>query len=199
MGNQVTKYTIRSVKFKEAGQRTLSGRKLWFDEQFGRLNTDEKGIFLGTFEAEERILVIYNDGHYEITDQELTQKIDPEKVLLIEKFNPDKIITAVYLDQEKLQYNIKRFKVETTTLHNRFYFIKEGEGNRLETVSTDAEPILIVQTGRGSQIRKGKIKVTKMVEVMGWKAVGAKLVDYSKSVEMEWEVKKGSQPQQELF
>jgi len=69
----------------------------------------------------------------------------------------------------------------------------------LETVSTDAEPILIVQTGRGSQIRKGKIKVTKMVEVMGWKAVGAKLVDYSKSVEMEWEVKKGSQPQQELF
>jgi len=25
------------------------------------------------------------------------------------------------------------------------------------------------------------------VEVMGWKAVGAKLADYNKSVEMEWE------------
>jgi len=199
MGNQVTKYPIRSVKFKEAGQRTLSGRKLWFDEQFGRLNTDEKGIFLGSFESQERILVIYSGGYYEITDLELTQKIDPEKVLLIEKFNPEKIISAVYLDQEKLQYNVKRFKIETTTIHNKFFFIKEGEGNRLETVSTDEEPILIVQTGRGSQVRKGKIKIAKLVEVMGWKAVGAKLVDYSKSVEMEWEVKKGSQSQQELF
>jgi topoisomerase-4 subunit A len=43
MGNQVTKYPIKSVKLKEAGRSTLSGRKLWFDTQFGRLNTEEKG------------------------------------------------------------------------------------------------------------------------------------------------------------
>jgi len=199
MGNQVTKYGIRSVKFKEAGQRTLSGKKLWFDDQFGRLNAEEKGIYLGSFEDEDRILVIYNDGYYEITDQELTQKIDPNKVLLIEKFNPEKIISAVYLDQEKLQFNIKRFKIETTTLHNKFFFIKEGDGNRLETVSTDAEPILVMQSGRGSQIRKAKIKVVKLVEVMGWKAVGAKLADYGKTVEMEWEQKKDKSGQAELF
>jgi topoisomerase-4 subunit A len=47
--------------------------------------------------------------------------------LLIEKYDPDKTITAVYLDNEKLQYNIKRFKIETTTLHNKFLFIKEGQ------------------------------------------------------------------------
>jgi topoisomerase-4 subunit A len=35
-----------------------------------------------------------------------------------------------------------------------------------------------------------------MVEVMGWKAVGAKLVDFSKSIEMEWEVKSDAQQQQ---
>ena len=45
-------------------------------------------------------------------------------LLLIEKFDPEKIITAVYLDNEKLQYNVKRFKIETTTLNNKFYFIK---------------------------------------------------------------------------
>ena len=199
IGNQVTKYPIKTVKFKEAGKATLSGRKFWFDDQFGRLNTEEKGQFLGSFESEDRLLVIYDDGNYEITDTELTQRFDSEKIKLIEKFNPEKIITAVYLDKEKLQYNIKRFKIETTTLRSKFLFIKEGDGNELREVTTDAEPILIVQSGRGAQVRRAKFKVVKMAEVMGWKAVGTKLVDYTKSVDMEWEKKKGSDNQPELF
>jgi topoisomerase-4 subunit A len=198
MGNQVTKYAIKSVKFKEAGKATLSGRNLWFDDKFGRLSAEEKGIYLGSFEPDDRILIVYNDGNYEITDQEMTQRLDAENILLIEKFDPEKIVTAVYLDDEKKQFNVKRFKIETTTLHNKFFFIKEGEGNRLEAVSTDIEPVLAVQQGRGSQVRKAKFKLEKVVEVMGWKAVGAKLVDYSKSVEMEWVGKKES-PQQQLF
>ena len=153
----------------------------------------------GAFESEDKILVIYNDGYYEITDQELTQKIDTEKVLLIEKFNPEKIISAIYLDKKNLQYNVKRFKIETTTLKNKFFFIKEGEGNYLEAVSTDDEPILAVQTGRGAQMRKAKFKIAKTVEVMGWKTVGNKLLDYNKSVEMEWDKPKGSNKQPELF
>jgi len=196
MGNQVTKYLIKSVRFKEAGRSTLAGRKLWFDDKFGRLNTEEKGTLLGTFE-DEKILVIYSDGYYEITDTEQTQRFEAEKILLIEKFDPGKIVTAVYLDNEKLQYNVKRFKIETTTLHNKFYFIKEG--TTLEAVSTEEEPILVVQTGRGSQIRKAKFKIAKMVEIMGWKAVGAKLMDYSKSIEMEWEKKETESSQGELF
>jgi topoisomerase-4 subunit A len=199
MGNQVTKYPIKSVRFKEAGKATLSGRKLWFDDKFGRLNADEKGALLGSFEADDRILVIYNDGNYEITDQEMTQRFDAENILLIEKFDPEKIISAVYLDKKNLQYNVKRFKVETTTLKNKFFFIKEGEGNYVEAVSTDAEPVLAVQSGRGAQIRKAKIKIIKTTEVMGWKTVGSKLMDYNKSVEMEWEKKKGGDKQPELF
>jgi topoisomerase-4 subunit A len=200
MGNTVTKYPIKSdgVKLKEAGVATIAGRKLWYDDQFGRLNEDEKGMALGTFNDEDRILVIYNDGNYEITDQELTQKLDAEKVLLIEKFDPEKIISAVYLDNEKKQYIVKRFKIETTTLHNKFSFIKEGEGNYVEAVTTDAEPILAMQSGRGAQVRKAKIKIEKVAEVTGWKTVGSKLVDYNKTIEMEWVKKKDSQ-QPELF
>jgi topoisomerase-4 subunit A len=198
MGNQVTKYSIRSVKFKEAGKATLSGRRLWFDEKFGRLSAEEKGLDLGSFEPDDKILVIYSDGNYEITDQEMTQKIDPEKVLSIGKFYPEKIITAVYVDAEKKQYIVKRFRIETTTLKTKFLFIKEGEGNYVEAVTTDEEPVLAVQQGRGAQVRKAKFKITKMVEIMGWKAVGAKLVDYSKSVEMEW-VKSKTPSQSELF
>ncbi|MEI9908452.1 MAG: hypothetical protein WDO71_01530 [Bacteroidota bacterium] len=198
-GNQVTKYTIKSVKFKEAGKATLSGRKLWFDDKFGRLNADEKGSLLGSFEADDRILIVYKDGNYEITDQEMTQRLDAENILLIEKFNPEKTISAVYLDKKNLQYNVKRFKIETTTLKNKFFFIKEGDGNYVEAVSTDDEPILAVQSGRGDQVRKAKFKIAKVSEVMGWKTVGTKLVDYSKSVEMEWVKSKTDNQQAELF
>ena len=187
IGNQVTKYPIKSVKFKEAGRSTLDAKKLWFDNKFGRLNADEKGEYLGKFDAEDRLLVIYNDGNYEIIDQELTQRFDVDKILLLEKYMESKVITAVYLDNEKLQFNIKRFKIETTTLNNKFFFIKEGKENRLEAVTTDDAPVLKVHTGRGAQAHQTKFKVASMVEVMGWKAVGAKLVDFSKSVEMEWE------------
>jgi len=200
IGNQVTKYPIKSVKFKEAGRSTLDAKKLWFDNIYGRLNVEEKGEYLGKFEAEDRILVIFSDGFYEIIDQELSQRFDVEKILLIEKFDPEKVITAVYLDHEKLQFNIKRFRIETSTLHNKFFFIKEGKENRLEAVTTEATPILKVQSGRGQQIQKASFKVDKLVEVMGWKAVGAKLVDYNKSVEMEWEVRQPKNDQQgELF
>src|SRR5258706_6559688 len=52
-GITVTKYPIKAdgVKLKEAGKSTISGRKLWFDDKFGRLNADEKGIPLDSFEA----------------------------------------------------------------------------------------------------------------------------------------------------
>ena len=199
MGNQVTKYPVKSVKFKEKGKATLSGKKMWFDDKFGRLNTEEKGQYLGQFEADDRLLVIYKDGHYEITDQELTQRFDPENVLMIEQFQAERIITAVYLDSDKHQFNVKRFKIETTTLKNKFFFIKEGEGNYVEAVTTDEEPVLAMQSGRGTQIRKAKIKLSKVAEIMGWKAVGAKLTDYSKSIEMEWVREKPGNAQAELF
>ena len=185
-GNTVTRYPIKSVKLKEAGVSTIAGKKLWYDDQFGRLNTDEKCAFLGMFDSEDRILVVYNDGNYEVTDQETTQKIEPEKVILIEKFDPEKIVTAIYADMKTKQFMAKRFRIETTTLKTKFLFIKEGEGNYVEAVTTGVEPVLAMQQGRGAQIRKGKLKITKIAEVTGYRTVGTKIADYSKSSEMEW-------------
>lgn len=199
MGNQVTKYPIKNVKFKEAGRSTIAGKKMWYDDQFGRLTVEEKGTYLGVFEADDKILVMYSDGNYEVTDQELTQKIDAEKVIFIEKFNPEKVVTAVYADMDKKQFMVKRFKIETTTLKSKFLFIKEGEGNYVETVTTSEEPVLAMQQGRGAQVRKGKIKINKITEVTGWRTVGAKLADYSKSTEMEWVKSKEEDNQPELF
>lgn len=56
LGNQVTKYPIRSVKFKEAGKTRIStAKQLWFDDKFGRLNTESKGILIGSFAPEEKL------------------------------------------------------------------------------------------------------------------------------------------------
>jgi topoisomerase IV subunit A len=199
IGNQVTKYPIKSVKFKEKGRSTLEGRKLWFDDQFGRLNVEGKGKLLGNFEGDDKIMVLYEDGQYEITDQEITQRFDADKVILIEKFMPEKIITAVYLDNDKQQFNIKRFKIETTTVNTKFMFIKEGEGNQLYAATTNVEPVLAVQTGKGSQVKNSKFKINQMVEVMGWRAIGTKLMDFNKTTEMTWHQPENTNGQQDLF
>ena len=199
-GNTVTKYPVKTVRFKEAGRSTLAGRKLWFDDQFGRLNIDEKGTYLGSFEGDDKIVVMYNDGQYEITDTELTQRFDSDKIILIERFDARRVFTAVYLDHSKQQYNVKRFRIETTTLKSKYLFIKEGDGNMLEAVTSIEEPVLSVKTGTGINATRSKFKIADMVELMGWRAIGAKLMNYSKTVEMEWEeLPKEENPQPELF
>ncbi len=199
VGNQATKYPIKIVRVLEKGKSTLDKRRLWFDNTFGRLNIEENGILLGNFDGDDKILVIYKDGNYELIGQEITQRFDVDNIALIEKYDPEKIITAVYLDNEKLQYNVKRFKIETNTLNTKFFFIKEGEGNRLLKVTTQPEPLLAMQTGRGSQVRKAKIKLNKVVDVMGWRAIGNKLTDYSKSDQMDLINPENPSVQQDLF
>lgn len=199
IGNQVTKYPVKSIKLAEKGSSTLEKRKLWLDTRYGRLNEERNGIFLGNFDGDDKLLVIYKDGNYEVTGQELTQRFEPGEIESVEKFDPEKIITAVYLDAEKLQYNVKRFHIETTTLNSKFLFIKEGRGNKLMAVATREEPVLAMQTGKGTQIRKARIKLYKVVEVMGWRAIGAKLADYTKSDKMEWSEPSDKPTQGDLF
>ena len=198
IGNQVTKYPVKNVKFKEAGRSTLSGRKLWFDDAVGRLNTDGKGTLLGSFEAEDRIVVFHHDGTYELRDSELNQRFDTDQIVSIGKFDPARVFTAVYLDNEKQQFNVKRFRIETTTLNSRFSVIKEGKGNHLEAVTSTDSPVVSIKSGRGAQARVQKVRLSDFVEVTGWRAVGSKLADYTKSTEIEW-LHMPENPQQELF
>jgi topoisomerase IV subunit A len=199
MGNTVTKYPIKTVRFKEAGKSTLDAKKLWYDDKFGRLNVEEKGHYLGKFEAEDRLIIFYKDGNYEMIDQELTQRFEMDKILAIQKFGEDKIYSAVYFDGDKNQYNVKRFKIETTTLNSKYFFIKEGKNNSLTAISSDELPLLNVKTGKGQQVNNVKFKVDKLVEVMGWKAIGTKLMDFNKNIEMEFVQPKEETAQQNLF
>ncbi|WP_118950648.1 DNA gyrase/topoisomerase IV subunit A [Taibaiella helva] len=177
-GNQVTKYPVRQIKFKEQGRSTLSAPRIWYDAQVGRLNTDGYGKLLGSFEQDDRILVFYKDGHYELTDFDLGNRYEVSQVLRIEKFNPEKVITAVYFDADKAQYSVKRFHIETQTLKSKFLFIKEGPKNKLELVTTDPHPIVTLRLGKKkADAREEMVDLTEKVNVSGWKAVGNKLSD----------------------
>lgn len=177
-GNRVTKYPVRQIKFKEAGKTTLAAPEIWYDDQVGRLNIDGYGRLLGRFNQDDRILVCYKNGTYELTDFDLSNRYDAEDVALIEKFNPDKIITAVYYDADKMQYSVKRFHIETQTLKNRFLFIKEGNKHKLTLVTTQQQPLVQLKTGKKkTELKEEEVDLTEKVGVSGWKALGNKLCD----------------------
>lgn len=176
IGNQITKYPIRNVRFKEAGITTLSAIKIWYDDTVGRLNTEERGTYVGSFENDDYIIAFYNDGSYELTTYELTNRYASEELVLIEKYDQDKIVTAVYYDAAKKQFNVKRFHIETQTLNQRFVFIKEGKKNYLELVTTDQHPVVTYSIGKKkSEAEEWEEDLTQLADVTGWKAVGNKL------------------------
>ena len=144
----------------------------------GRLNTEEKGIYLGSFAEDDKIITMYNDGSYTLNNTELTNRFDNEHVIMIEKFKPNAIFTAVYFDYDKQQFTVKRFKIETLTLNTKFQFIKEGEGNYLEWITSVSNPIVKLKKGKKKFLpSEEEVNLETFADVTGWKAIGTKLCD----------------------
>jgi len=175
-GNQLTKYPIHKVTLKEKGKSTLSGIKIWYDDEVGRLNIDGKGKCLGNFEGDDKIFVVYQNGTYELTTFELTNRYESKQTVIIEKFDPTAVISCLYFDAEQKNYNIKRFKIETQTLNTSFLFIKEGDGNKLLLATTHPHPKVQLKVGKKkSDAVMYTTDITLMCEVKGWKTVGTKI------------------------
>ncbi|MBA4852516.1 DNA gyrase/topoisomerase IV subunit A [Emticicia sp. BO119] len=180
MGNLITKFPIRKVVLKSAGKSTLGGVDIWFDAVIGKLNRDEHGLYLGNFDSEDRILVLYKDGQYELTNFELTNRYEPREISKVVKLSPDRIISCLYYEGEHKIYYIKRFKIETTTIDKKFLFITDTKNSRLLAVSTDKYPRISLKTKaeKKAPVETQAINVDEFVEVRGWKAIGQKLNVY---------------------
>jgi len=177
-GNILTKYPIRKIELKEQGESTLGGIDIWYDDITGKLNTDKRGKKLGTFEGEDQLLAIYKDGSYELTNYELTNKYEPETTVLLEKFDPEKVISAVYYDGNNKHHYVKRFNIETSTPDKRFTFITEARSSRLEVATTDPTPQVVVKVGlKGNKTEEKYFDLDMVVDVKGWKAMGNKLTN----------------------
>jgi len=176
-GNTITKYPVRRVDFKEAKGSTLSGLDLWFDEASGRLNKDKRGKYVGKFDGDDQIIAITKSGTYKITNYDITNRYEPEKTILVEKFHPKKVISAIYVDGESKQHFVKRFLIETNTMDKEFGFISEGIGSRLEFVTTSETPEVEVEVvkGKGKEKETETINLEDLIDVKGWKALGNRL------------------------
>ncbi len=176
-GNVISKYAISKVTRKELGESTIGGRDIWIDKTVGRLNTEERGDYLGSFDTDDQILCIYKDGSYDLTEADLVNHYNVEEIEIIEKFNPEGVISALYLDGKLKKYFIKRFQVETKTTGEQFVFISEESGSKLLKVSTAKYPILNFEynTKAGGDKKSDEIDMVDFIDVKGWKAMGNRL------------------------
>ncbi|MBR9997969.1 MAG: DNA gyrase/topoisomerase IV subunit A, partial [Cyclobacteriaceae bacterium] len=108
-GNTLTRYPVRKIQLKSEGVSTLGGLNIWYDSTIGRLNRDERGEFLGNFKPDDHLLVIYSEGAYRQIPFDISQRFEPDHVCCIEKFDPQKIISAVYFHGGNKSHYIKRF------------------------------------------------------------------------------------------
>jgi topoisomerase IV subunit A len=175
-GNILTRYSVRKVQMTTAGVSTLGGINIWYDEVVGRLNLDGRGKFLGNFNGDDKIAVVYKDGSYEITSFELTNRYEANQIFDIVKLKPETIISAIHLDGDSKNYFVKRFKLETTTVGKKFSFISESPGSKLVLASMAAEPEVQIEQGRG---KSETIQLHEFIDIKGWKALGNKL-NYAK-------------------
>jgi topoisomerase-4 subunit A len=200
-GNILTKHPINKIVLKEEGVSTLAARKIWFDESVKRLNTDGRGELLGKFKGDDKILQITQSGHYKLTSFDLSTKFE-EDFIILEKWIPEKPVTAIYWDGEKEQFNVKRFQVEDTD--RKTLFITEHPDSYLELATTDWRPqINIAYDQRSASREDEQVILDEFIAVKGLKAMGNRLTPHKvKTIDLldslPYEEEEESEPEIEL-
>jgi len=174
-GNILTKYPVRKIQLKMEGVSTLGGLDIFYDPSIGRLNTDQRGKKIGNFLGEDRIVVFYKNGDYELTTFELTNRYEAGNVLLIEKFDPEKVFSAIYYDGGSKTFFVKRFLIETTTINKKFNIISDHKQSYLKLVSSEKQPQVKVLLQKGKEQEEQEYDLDMLIDVKGWKAIGNKL------------------------
>ncbi|WP_373524046.1 DNA gyrase/topoisomerase IV subunit A [Aquiflexum sp.] len=174
-GNILTKYPVRKIQLKMEGVSTLGGLDIFYDPSIGRLNTDQRGKKIGNFLGEDRIVVFYKNGDYELTTFELTNRYESGNVLLIEKFDPEKILSAIYYDGAGKTFFVKRFLIETTSVNKKFNIISDHKQSYLKLVSTEKQPQVKALLQKGKDQEEQEYDLDMLIDVKGWKAIGNKL------------------------
>ena len=197
MGNILTKHAVQKISLKEKGLSTLGGRKIWFDDSVFRLNVDGRGIFLGEFIADDKILVITKNGYFRHTGFDLSNHFE-DNILVIEKFRPGKVYSSVYWDAEQKFYYLKRFMIEES--EKPLCFINEHPESKLVSITEVEYPRFEIHFGGKHKNREAEIiEVAEFIGIKSYKAKGKRLTSFTVDniTELEPVVKKESAPNEE--
>ena len=176
-GNILTKYPVNRIGLKSHGHSTLGGRKVWFDPDVKRLNYDEHGRLLGEFYDEDQILVVLDNGDYYFTNFDVNNHYE-DNISRIEKFQSDKIWTAVLYDADNQGYPyVKRFLFEASKRKQNF--LGENPSSQLILLTDQVYPRILVTYGGADAFRgTEEIDAEQFIAVKGFKAKGKRLTTF---------------------
>ena len=177
-GNLLTKYQVTRIGLKSHGHSTLGGRKVWFDPDVNRLNYDEHGQMLGEFYDDDQILVILSNGDYYLSNFDLANHYE-SNILRIEKYDADKIWTAVLYDADNQGYPyLKRFQMDASKKKQNW--LSDNPSSQLLLLTDTPYPRLQVTYGGADAFRGSEeIDAEQFITVKGYKAKGKRLTTYA--------------------
>lgn len=178
-GNIVTRNEVYRFTLKEKGGSTLGGLNVWFDPDVLRLNTNGCGTLLGEFFNDDLVLVILNNGEFYTTNFDVTNHYE-DNILRIEKFDPEKVWTAILFDADQGYTYIKRFTFEPSPRKQRY--LTENPESRLILLSDKPGARFEVTFSEGDSFREPlEVVAQDFIGVKSFKAKGKRLTTFSYS------------------
>ena len=176
-GNLVTKNAIQKITLKNKGVSTISGKDIWFDADVQRLNEDGRGIHLGQFSGEDKILAIFKNGTFYTTSYDLSNRYQGD-LLSIEKLDTGRTYTALYWDGAAKAFYVKRFSFPVSD-NTPLSFIADSKGSYLVAISDDARPVIeLTFGGKFAHRQPETIDAEEFIGKKGFAAKGKKCSAY---------------------
>ncbi len=175
-GNLFSRYGIHKIVLKERGTSTLGGQNIWYDEDVRRLNTDGRGVLLGEFKGDDKIVVWTSKNQYYITGFNVDQHF-PDETVRVERFVAGKVYSLCYFDKEQNYYYMKRFQLESSEKMQSFL---EEEKTMVFVAITDKQGATLVVTYKGAHASRpaDEMDVDSFIAIKSHRAKGKRITTY---------------------
>ena len=176
VGNLVTRYPINKIVLKERCASTLGGQNIWYDEDVRRLNTDGRGMLLGEFKGEDKLVVWTAKNQYYITNFDVQQHF-PDDTIRVERYISSRVYAVCYYDGEQNYYYMKRFQLEEGDKTQ--FFLEEGAPMRFESMTyRKGAQLEITFGGQHEQRPTEMVDVDEFIAIKSHRAKGKRLTTY---------------------
>lgn len=195
MGNILTKAEVHRIQLKQKGVSTLGGRKVWYDPDVFRLNYEGGGKYLGEFQGEDMILVATKSGDFYICNFDLSNHF-PSDLILVEKYDSDKVWSAALFDADQGFTYLKRFTFDAS--EKPMSFIGDNEESQLLLLTDVVYPRVKATFGGGDDFREPlEIDVDEFISVKSFRAKGKRISNFEVKTVEELEPLRFPEPEPE--
>ena len=176
VGNLVTRYSINKIHLKERGASTLGGQNIWYDEDVRRLNADGRGVLLGEFKGDDKIVVWTAKNQYYITGYDIQQHF-PDDTIRVERYVEGRVYAVCYYDGEQKYYYMKRFSLEISD-KTQFFLDEESPMRFVAITHRKGATLEVVFGGQNAQRPTEMVDVDEFIGVKSHRAKGKRITTY---------------------